>query len=54
VGYQNQHLLDEERHLDVGHHPDEGRLTDLGERRLRHLDVEHHPDEDRGPCPGWS
>jgi hypothetical protein len=54
VGYQNQHLLGEERHLDVGHHPDEGRLTDLGERRLRHLDEEHHLDEDRGPCPGWS
>jgi hypothetical protein len=52
VGYQNQHLLGEERHLDVGHHLDEEHLPDLGEHRLRHLDVEHRLGVGRGPCPG--
>jgi hypothetical protein len=55
VGYQNQHRLDEVRHLDEGHHLCEERHPDLGEHRLHRLhrlDVELQLDVGRGPCPG--
>ena len=55
VGYQNQHRLDVERHLDVGRrHLGEERHPVLGERQRRRLDEEHQLDVGHGPCPGWS
>jgi hypothetical protein len=55
VGYQNQHRLDVERHLDVEHrHPGEEHHPVLGERQRRRLDEEHQLDVGHGPCPGWS
>jgi hypothetical protein len=55
VGYQNQHRLDVERHLDVERrHPGEEHHPVLGERQRRRLDEEHQLDVGHGPCPGWS
>lgn len=51
VGHRNQHRLDEERHLDVGHRLDVGHL-DLGDPR--HQGEERRLGVGRGPCPGSS
>ncbi len=54
VGYQNQHRLDEEHHLDEPRRLGEVHRPGLGEHQQRRLGVERHLGEVRDPCPGSS
>jgi hypothetical protein len=51
VGYQSQHLPDEERRLGEGHQCEVHRPV-LDERLRHRLVVERCPDVGHGPCPG--
>ena len=53
-GYQIQHRLGVERHLDEVRHLDVKRHPGLGERQQRRLDEVRHLDVGHGPCPGSS